>query len=155
MKTNGLSICCNEKLTIIPVFELRPHIQNVLTKQTWRRLTQRGLGRCLHLMWSECLRQVKTRSELFLACQAPMGTDMPDGEWGDEWMVMMTRKTYEVCLPYLSTNKTINVLCCVWGDSAPSIGRLQDGFVASTAYRYTSSPAHSIQLLRIKKRVFC
>ena len=83
-----------------------------------------------------------------------MGTDRPGGEWGGEWMVMMTRKAYEVFLPYLSTNKTINVLCCVWGDSAPSIGRLQDGFVASTAYRYTSSPAIYDEYLCFAKSTF-
>ena len=84
---------------------------------------------------------VEALPELLLACQAPMETDRPGGEWGDEEMMMMTHKTYEICLPYLSTNKTIDVLCCVWSDSAPSIERIQDGFVASTAYRYTSSPA--------------
>ena len=42
-----------------------------------------------------------------------METDRPGGEWGDEGMVVVTRKAYEICLPYLSTNKTIDVLCCV------------------------------------------
>ena len=56
---------------------------------------------------------VEALPELLLACQAPMETDRPDGEWSDEGMMMVTRKTYEICLPYLSTNKTIDVLCCV------------------------------------------